>query len=303
MKLKYIFMYVCILICTVTQLFAGTEDHVDEIITQAEEQHGEHIDSDLLRTPIKKALDQGIADESITRLISAAVREDIATEDIVSHLEYITSSHAEGLPSYLVINTILEGIARGVPGDDIRASLMANEGRMEFCQDIAADHRGRSRRSAANTVHLTTALYNALYLGFGMDQLEQLSSTVQEHNESSIFFTNSLEVLMELYGLGLENEQSVYLINSAIDRDYRINHMRTFPNMFATHMKNGMSHEEVFTMLQNDIENPNTASSISGNGSSQSGNRSSTSASDRGSSSGGSASQSGAKKGKGSGGN
>ena len=299
MKCKNTFIYACIFFCAVVQLFAGTEDQVDEIIAQAEAQYGEHIDSDLLRVPVEEALEEGITDKSIMRVISAAMRGHMTSEEIVLHLEFITSSQAEGLPSYLIMNTILEGIAREIPGDDIRASLMANSGRMEFCQEIAAKQSGRSRRSVTDSKHLTIALYNALYMGFSMDQLEQLSLSVHEHNGSSAYFTNSLEVLMELYGIGLEHERSVYLINSAIDKGYRINHMRTFPNVFSSHIKNGMSHEEAFAMLQNDLEKPKATSSDSGNGSSQSGSGSGTSGSDRGSSPRGSASQSGAKKGKG----
>jgi|GEM_PF-3470616 len=304
MKYHTFYIFICILICITTPLFAGSTEKTDAIISYTEELYTESIDSDALRGPVKGALNEGISQESITRFISANMQAGVEIEELIFYLENMSSAEAEGLPSYLVMNTILEGIVKGATGEEIRTSLLTSRSQIRFCNEISVRHKGRARRGTDETFLLTTALYNTLHMGFTENTLEQLSSSVLEHQRSSIFFMNSLEVLMELHSLGLENEQSGPLINSAINMDYRIGYIRSFPKIFSTQMKRGISQDDIFASLKEDIELSRAPSFESGNGSSYSGNNRSSEGpgSDRASPSQGSAPSSGAKKGNGNGG-
>ena len=272
MKYQTLYIYICILICITTPLFAGSEEKTDAIISYTEELYTESIDSDALRGPVKGALDEGISQESITSFISVNMQAGVEIEELIFYLENMSSAQAEGLPSYLVMNTILEGIVKGATGEEVRTSLMTNRSQIQFCHTIAVRHKGRSKRSTDDTALITTALYNALHMEFTENTLEQLSTSVLEHHRSSVFFMNSLEVLMELHSLGLENEQSALLIDNVIIKDYRIGHIRSFPKIFSTQMKNGISQDDIFAALQEDIELSRAPSLGADNGSSYSGN-------------------------------
>jgi hypothetical protein len=297
-------IHICVLVCITTPLFAGSEDKTDAIIAYTEIMYTKSIDADILRDPVKGALHEGISQERITRFISANMQAGVEIEELIFYLELITSTQAEGLPSYLVMNTILEGFAKGATGEEIRTSLMTRRSHLQFCHRVAVHHNGRGRRNTDDTNLISTALYNALHMGFAESTLEQLSSSIREHQRSSVFFMNSLEVLMELHSLGLENEQSASLIDSAIAMDYRIGNIRSFPQIFSTQLKNGMSQDDIFAVLREDIEHLRAFSFAADNGSPRSGsNRSSDGpGSDRSSPSQRSAPSSGAKKGKGNGG-
>jgi hypothetical protein len=305
MKCKICCICICIFVAIAAPLFAGSDNGTDEIIAYTEQLSPELVETDVLRAPIQRALNEGITQESIISLISATMHGGVHIEEAISYLEIITATQAEGLPYHLVMNTILEGIAKGAMGEEIHESLAANRKHIEFCHRVAVRHEGRTGRRADDTALLTTALYNALHMGFNENMLERLSGTITEHNRSSVFFINSLEVLMELHSLGVENKRGALLIDRAINEGYRIGYIRSFPHTFSTQMKLGMTQDEIFSMLHDDIAHLRASTAEAGSGSSQSGNSRGSGASDsqRGSASHGAAQSSGTKKGKGNGGN
>ena len=304
MKRQTFYICIFILICINTTLFAGTDEKTDAIVSYTEALYVESFETDALRGAIKGALNEGISQENITRFISASVQADTEIEELTFYLEIITSTQAEGFPSYLVMNTILEGFAKRATAEAIHTSLMKNRSQIQLCHEIARAHKGRAMRSIDDTALLTTALYNALHMGFSENTLRHFSSSVLEHQRSSVFFLNSLEVLMELHSLGLKNEQSALLIDNAIIEDYRIGYIRSFPKIFSAQMKNGISQDDIFAVLQEDIKLSRAPSFKTDNATSHSGSSrsSETSGSDRGSPSQGSSPASGSNKGKGNGG-
>jgi len=305
MRHNICYICICIFVAITAPLFAGSDNGTDEIISYTERLSPEPIETDVLRVPIQRALNEGITQESITSLISATMHGSMHIEETISYLEIITATQAEGLPYHLVTNTILEGIAKGATGEEIHESLAANRNHIEFCHGVAARHKGRTGRRADDTALLTAALYNALHMGFNENMLERLSYTITEHNRSSVFFINSLEVLMELHSLGVENERGALLIDRAINEGYRIGYIRSFPLTFSTQMKLGMTQDEIFSMLHDDIAHLRASTTDADNGSSQSGNSRGSGASDsqKGSASHGAAQSSGTKGGKGNRGN
>ena len=305
MKRKIRNICIGIFVAIAAPLFAGSDNETDEIIAYTEQLTPEPVETDVLRVPIQRALNQGITQESITGLISATMQGGAHIEEAISYLDIITAAQVEGLPYHLMMNTILEGIAKGATGEEIHESLAANKYRIEFCYGVAVTHKGRTGRRTDDTTMLTAALYNALHMGFNENMLERLSGTITEHNRSSVFFINSLEVLMELHSLGVENERGALLIDRAINEGYRIGYIRSFPHTFSTQMKLGMTQDEIFSMLHDDMAQVGSSTAEAGSGSSQSGNSRGSGDSDaqRGSSSHGAAQSSGTKKGKGNGGN
>jgi hypothetical protein len=254
MKGRKYLLLVFVLLLAATPLYAGSEEKTDAIVAYTEELYDEPFDTDALRDPIAKALNEGISQEQLTTFIAANIQTDVEIPELVFYLENISATQAEGLPSYLIMNTILEGIAKGATEEEMRTSLMTSKKQIRFCHTVSAGHKHKVKRSSREKALLTSALYNALHMGFSEDALEQLSTSVLEHHRSSVMFLNSLEVLMELHSLGLENEQSILLIENAIIQDYRVGHIRSFPMIFSTQMNRGFSQEEIFAALQEDIK-------------------------------------------------
>jgi hypothetical protein len=256
---KYLLL-MFVLLFAATPLYAGSEEKTDAIVAYTEELYDEPFDTDALRDPVAGALNEGISQEQLTTFIAANIQTGVEIGELVFYLENISATQAEGLPSYLIMNTILEGIAKGATEEEMRTSLMTGKKQIRFCHTVSAGHKHKVKRSSSEKALLTSALYNALHMGFSEDALEQLSTSVLEHHRSSLMFLNSLEVLMELHNLGLENEQSILLIENAIIQDYRIGHIRSFPMIFSTKMNKGFSQEEIFATLQEDIKYSRTPS-------------------------------------------
>ena len=248
MKGRKYLLLVFVLLLAATPLYAGSEEKTDAIVAYTEELYDEPFDTDALRDPIAKALNEGISQEQLTTFIAANIQTDVEIPELVFYLENISATQAEGLPSYLIMNTILEGIAKGATEEEMRTSLMTSKKQIRFCHTVSVGHNRKVNRSSRETTLLTAALYNALHMGFSEDALEQLSTSVLAHHRSSVMFLNSLEVLMELHSLGLENEEN------AIIQDYKVGHIRSFPMIFSTHMNRGFSQEEIFAALQEDIK-------------------------------------------------
>ena len=285
MRCQTFYVYIFIIFFITMPLFAGSEEKTDVIIAYTEELYTGFIDSDALRGPVTEALDEGISQERLTTFVAANVQAGVKIEELIFYIENMSAAQAEGLPSNLVMNTILEGIAKGATEEDIRTSLMTSRSQIRFCHTIAIRHKGKARQNMDETVLLTAALYNALHMGFTESKLQQLSTSVLEHDRSSVLFMNSLEVLMELHSLGLENEQSALLIENAIIKDYKIGHIRSFPKIFSTQMERGISQDKIFTVLQEDLEHSRAPSLGADNGTSFSGNNRSSEGPDSGRSS------------------
>jgi hypothetical protein len=303
MKCIYGYLFICILLTAAIPLFAGSEGQAENIIAHIEQLYDESIDSELVQSTIRDALNHGLTEESIIAFFTAASQSDMAMDDVVSCLEYLTLTKTEGFPYNLVMNIMLEGLAKGAAGDEIYASLKANRENMEFCYKVASVHKGRGRSSTDDVALLTTILYNVLEMGFNRDEVQQLSTSVIEQKRSSAYFINSLEVLMELHSLGLEKDQTVSLIDSAISSEYRISYIRTFPEVFEERMRDGISSDDIFAALHKDLESRKTTTSKSETGSAQSGAGTSSdgSGSERGSPSPGGTSSTGSQRGTGNG--
>ncbi len=260
-----------VLFLAATPLHAGSEEKADAIVAYTEELYAEPFDIDALRDPVAGALNEGISQEQLITFIAANIQAGVEIGELVFYLENISATQAEGLPSYLIMNTILEGIAKGATEEEMRTSLMTSKKQIRFCHTVSVGHKRKVKRSSSETALLTAALYNTLHMGFSEDALEQLSTSVLEHHRSSLMFLNSLEVLMELHSLDLENEQSILLIENAIIQDYRVGHVRSFPMIFSTQMNRGFSQEEIFAALQEDIKYSRAPSLGSDEGSTYSG--------------------------------
>ena len=163
--------------------------------------------------------------------------------------------HGKGIPEEVLMNSILEGIAKGIPGKIIRESISSIEMRLGFCYRTATNHSSRRRGHSSEVELLTKALCTAMDSGFSENDINTISSAVQKQKISPSFFLQSLRTMMELQRFELEYKEIIWLIGISIEKGYRISDIRAFPLIFSSETKKGLNEEDIYIRLLHDIEN------------------------------------------------
>jgi len=165
-----IILTVCIFLVNTEDILASSAKKsvaVEQVITEF------YPDTDASSELIQAAMHlikNGIPSENVYRFVQTAALNMCPYEELHYYMNIVGEFHESGMPSELVMNTILEGIAKGVRNKKIRDSLLFTEKRLQFCVETAAFHTAR-RRGRKDIDLLATSLFNALNSGYCEDEL------------------------------------------------------------------------------------------------------------------------------------
>jgi hypothetical protein len=217
----------------------------------------------------------GIPPENVYRFVQTAALNMCPYEELHYYMNIVGEFHESGMPSELVMNTILEGIAKGVKNKKIRDSLLFTEKRLLFCAETAASHTAR-RRGKKDIDLLSTSLFNALNSGYREDELLSISSKVKTRKKNAHYFFVSVNTMMELQSMGFRNQDTVQLIHACISNGFSLSDIKLYPHFVATLYENSKKQEtkvnELITRIKSGekptsekhvTENPSSSSSDS----------------------------------------
>jgi len=209
--------------------------------------------SSLIQTALS-LIKNGIPQENVYRFVQTAAMNACPHEEVRYYMDIVGEFHKSGMPSELVMNTILEGIVKGVRNEKIRASLASTEKRLLFCAEIAASHAPKHREKEKKDL-LAASLFNALNSGFQEGDLLLLSSEVQTQKRNAHYFFVSINAMMEIKSMGFRNQDTVKLIHACISNDFSIADMKVYPRIVAnlndTLKKKELIVEELITQIEN----------------------------------------------------
>jgi uncharacterized membrane protein YgcG len=282
-------------------VMAGSRQDADEIVDRVLETYTLPLDREQVRTIVHEALEAGVPYEEVSVFMEALSTTDRPFDEIRSYLGTISEIHRSGTHSELVLNTILEGVVKGIPRERIEESLSAYRENLMFCRELALRHVGKKRADGERTGLLTDAAFITLLAGFDRSDVETLSRVAESNHKSPSYVIKTLEVAIELKNLGLGEEQAIELVSTAVSQDYTVYDLKDIPTLYLTSLKKGLQGDELYERLAAEIEKgPSQERTVSGSsGSSEGGSSSGKGNGSGGTSSGSAGSAHGTGKGKG----
>ena len=248
-------MFICLL-CALLPFAAaaGSRQEADEIVVGFLETYHLPVVPGQVRDIVQEALDAGVPHDEVSVFMEALSTTDRPFEEIRSYLGTISEIHRSGVHSELVLNTILEGVAKAIPREVIEESLSAYEENLMFCRNLALKHIRKKRADGDLTGLLTDAIFVTLLAGFDRTDLAALSTAVESNRRSPSFFIKTLEVTITLDTLGLEREQVIQLISTAVSLDYSAYDLKAIPTLYLSELNKGREDDVLFDRLVEEIE-------------------------------------------------
>jgi uncharacterized membrane protein YgcG len=235
-------------------LMASSRQNADEIVLGVLETYTLPVSRDQVRTVVREALEAGVPYDEVSVFMEVLSTTDRPFDEIRSYLDTISDIHRSGMHSELVLNTILEGVVKGIPRERIEASLLAYRENLMFCRDLALRHVVKQRAEDDRTGLLTDALFVTLLAGFDRSDLTDLSRVVESNRRSLSYFVKTLEVTIELKNLGLGEEQVIKLVSSAVSHDYTTHDLKDIPTLYLTVLHKDLERDALYERLAAEIE-------------------------------------------------
>jgi hypothetical protein len=166
--------------------------------------------------------------------------------------------------SDLVLNTVLEGVAKGVPGAVLEMTISTYRERLLFCGDIAK-HHVHGKRGQKNRIDLLTdALFVTMNTGFDEQSIGEISTAVK--GKSPSYFVNVLEVVIALDTMRIDPGQNITLVTRSISMGYTAAELQSIPSLYQTELKKGIPDELVYELLLKRIDSGESPSSHEADG-------------------------------------
>ena len=194
----------------------------------------------ILTNAVQSALENGVDESAIARFVEVGSEAGRDPEELAFYLHRSAELHAGGVPAELLMNSILEGIAKDVPGQIIKSSLEPITDRLLFCTDTAREHFPRRAREA-NVELLANGLFQAMSLGFSKGDIGVLSREIKRNGKSPSYFVRALEVAMETANLGIQNSSTLMLLIEAVKNGLNTAEVAALPQILL------MSGQKTFT--------------------------------------------------------
>ena len=253
MKIHFFFFFFLLFILLSAYSYAGSEVKQENIEQITFELYKEPVDLTYLEKSISRALEGGIPYDNVKGFVSTSAKTGRKPEEVSYYLDMILDIHSKGVPSGIIINTILEGIAKDMSEERIRDSLSLTKTKLLFCNGIALTHV--RKRTRGETVSLLVAsLFNALNSGFSKTDLENISSAITERNKSANYLFNAVNIMMELNSLGFREENIIELISVSIANNFTTHDISKYPDILSESFKNGVVDEDALVSLIASIE-------------------------------------------------
>lgn len=189
---------------------------------------------------VQRALESGVDESAVSRFVEVGSEAGRDAGELAFYLIRTAELHAEGAPAELLMNSILEGIAKDVPEQIIKSSLEPITDRLLFCTDTAREHIPRRAREA-NVELLANGLFQAMSLGFSREDIGTLSREMKQNGKSPSYFVRALEVAMEITNLGLQNSSTLMLLIEAVKSGLNTMEVASLPQILL------MSGQQTFT--------------------------------------------------------
>jgi hypothetical protein len=234
--------------------FAGSKPTAEGIVEEAMELYEVPVQRDRLLHAVSESLKSGVPPDEVSVLVSALARAGRSAEETGAYLDTISDLHRAGMHSDLVLNTILEGVTKGIPGDRIQRSIASYREDLLYCRDLALQHRSVKKSPNSTTDLLIDTLFIALYAEFDRASIEEIGSVMGRETKSASFYIRSLEVMIELANLSLDAEPIVRLVASSVEGEYSIHELKAMPSLYREALRGGSSSEEAYGMLLARIE-------------------------------------------------
>jgi hypothetical protein len=197
---------------------------------------------------------EGIPPENVYRFVQAAAMNALTYEEVRYYMDIVGRFHKSGIPAELAMNTILEGIAKGVEGAKIRDALASTEKRLLFCSKIASSH-AHGRHEKENKDLLAISLFNALNSGFQEGDLLLLSNEVRTQKRNARYLSVSVHAMMEIKNMGFRVQDIVKLIHACISNGFSVSDIRVYPRVVESLNEKAPKKELVIEELITQIEN------------------------------------------------
>ncbi len=213
----------------------------------------------------QRALNSGIPPEEIAALITAAAQTGRPSEEASSFLIRLIGVQKKGMPTEIITDSIIEGIARNIPKVAILSALDPQEERLSFCRDTAMLFQTRSRTGKNRNNLLVKTLFNSMNTGFSATQLETIGAALLSSNRNALFFINVLKIMMELRYYEVESGYITNLMQRSIQQGFSISDIQVYPIIVSRDIQKGIRKEDSIASLLKEVEN-GTAPSKSFNG-------------------------------------
>jgi len=235
-------------------LFAGSKQDAAAIVDRMLEQYSVPVEREKVYGAVTEALEAGVPNEEVSLFMSALAQTERPFDEIGGYLHTIGELHQSGIHSELVLNTILEGVAKGIPGETIQGSISSYKEKLVFCRDVALLHISRKRSHSSRVDLLTDALFITMNVGFDRERIASMSRVIQRNNKSAFYFIKTLEVMIELKNLNLPNEQIIDLLSASIALGSSLNDMGNIPSWYQAGLNRGLGPDEIYASLLQRLE-------------------------------------------------
>jgi hypothetical protein len=245
-------------------LFGSSDTYTDRSIEAALLQYGEASNRQDLADSARRAIESGISVQVVIQFLNGCAEAEREANEVSSYLDRTAELHTRGVSSELLMNSILEGVAKGVSEQDIERSLGPITDRLIYCTATARKHFPR-RAKEQSVEMLANGLFQAMSLGFSREDIDTMSAVVRKKEKTPHFFLRVIEVSMEMENAGIRRSTTLHLMIESIEGDLGTNDLKALTDFMLTKQKESDTEEE---LIRKALEAARASGRESGNGTS-----------------------------------
>jgi uncharacterized membrane protein YgcG len=194
------------------------------------------------------ARDSGIGAWDVLRFIEVCGEAGRGAAEVSFYLDRMAELHGRGVPAELIMNIILEGVAKGVPEQNIRGSLGPLTERLIFCTDTArrsVTGHGARHSSDADVELLANGIFQMTSLGFRRNDVDLLSSAVRSSGQDPDYFLHVIEISMALVNTDLDRQSVLRLMTGAVEKGLSTSQLLMLPQAVSRLAAQRLSEERM----------------------------------------------------------
>jgi uncharacterized membrane protein YgcG len=241
-------------------LFGSSDTHMDRSIEAALLQYGEAGTRQELTDSVRRAIENGISAQNVIRFLNGCAESQREANEVSFYLNRIAELHTQGVPSELLMNSILEGVVKGVSEQDIERTLGPITDRLIFCSATARKHFPRKAKEESVEI-LVNGLFQAMNLGFSSEDIDTMSTAVRKKGKTPAFFLRVIEVSMEMENAGISRSTTLHLMIASIEGDLGTNDLKVITDFMLTKQMESETEEK---LIRKALEAARSGSSGSG---------------------------------------
>jgi len=207
-------------------------------------------------TKADRAVRAGIPAEDVAVIITRGLRQGVESVRIESFLETATRTKEQGLPTRLVLDRIEQGLAKGIPAENISGVTNRLSKNLAVAKPIVSklESEGIKSTRAGGSEDAVETVARALEKSITRDAVMSTGERVKEQKGSMALFNRAVDTMTTFVGSGMTAKQAEKIVHTAVDKGYSERDLEAMERYMVNELRKNHSMNDVAADMESRME-------------------------------------------------